>query len=198
MNKDAAGTGLHRRDTILRIVREERIRSQEELQQSLRRRRIRVTQPTLSRDLKDLAIAKSPTGYVATDPGGTAALEPLAAEEALTARRTEALDRALREFALSVDRSGTLVVVKTPPAAANPVARAIDDARLPGSAGTIAGDDTIFLAARSSRDAALLFSRLLRPIQPGAARTPSTAPRRHAPCPPESPSSAPPATREAS
>jgi len=180
MNKDAAGAGLHRRDTILRIVREERIRSQEELQQSLRRRGIRVTQPTLSRDLKDLAIAKSPTGYVATDPGGAAAFDPLAAEESLAARRIETLDRVLREFALSVDRSGTLVVVKTPPAAANPVARAIDHARLAGSVGTIAGDDTIFLAARSASDAARLTARLLRPIHPAGGRT-TSATRRTAP-----------------
>lgn len=180
MNKDASGAGLRRRDTILRIVAEERVRSQEELQQRLRRQGIRVTQPTLSRDLKDLAIAKSPAGYVTTASAGAAPIL-FAAEPADGTRRADALDRTLREFALSVDRSGTLVVIKTPPAAANPVARAIDDARLPGSAGTIAGDDTIFLAARSARDAARLAARLLGPIQPGASRKSSPSPRRNAP-----------------
>jgi len=179
MNKDASGAGLRRRDTILRIVAEERVRSQEELQQRLRRQGIRVTQPTLSRDLKDLAIAKSPSGYVTTLLSGDAPAGA-AGEPSADARRADALDRTLREFVLSVDRSGTLVVIKTPPAAANPVARAIDDARLPGSAGTIAGDDTIFLAARSARDAARLLARLLRPIQTGGARTTHPASRRHA------------------
>ena len=170
MNKDATGSGLHRRDEILRIVSEARIRSQEELQQQLRRRGFRVTQPTLSRDLKDLAIAKSASGYVATAPGGAPPTSP--ADEAVAgSRRAETLDRVLREFVVSVERSGTLVVVKTPPAAANPVARAIDDARLPGSAGTIAGDDTIFLAARSPALADRLVARLLGPIRPDGGRT---------------------------
>ena len=169
MNKHAIATGPHRRDEILRIVGEERVRSQEDLQQALRRRGIRVTQPTLSRDLKDLAISKSPAGYVATAPTGeTPAVPP--GEATLAGGRADALDRVLREFALSVEHSGTLVVVKTPPAAANPVARAIDDARLPGTAGTIAGDDTIFLAARSASHAARLTARLLRAIHPGGAR----------------------------
>jgi len=170
---------MRRRETILRIVAGERVRSQEDLLQRLRREGIRVTQPTLSRDLKDLAIAKAPSGYVAPAAEGAPALPSPAGEGALEARRAEALDRTLREFALSVDRSGTLVVVKTPPAAANPVARAIDDARLPGSAGTIAGDDTIFLAARSAQDAARLTARLKRPIQPAGARK-SPASRRRA------------------
>lgn len=181
MNKDASGSGLRRRDTILRIVTEERVRSQEDLQKRLRTRGIRVTQPTLSRDLKDLAIAKSPAGYVTTAPSRVAPVLPPGEPSAEAGRAQGALDRTLREFVLSVDRSGTLVVIKTPPAAANPVARAIDDARLPGSAGTIAGDDTIFVAARSSHDAARLFERLQRPILPAGARRPSPAPRRNAP-----------------
>lgn len=180
MNKDASGAGLHRRHTILRIVSEGRVRSQEELQERLRRQGIRVTQPTLSRDLKDLAIAKSPTGYVTTASEGVPAAPP-AGEASAEVKRAETLDRTLREFALSVDRSGTLVVIKTPPASANPVARAIDDARLPGSAGTIAGDDTIFLAARSASHAARLAARLLRPIHPGGPRRTASASRRIAP-----------------
>src|SRR5262249_33454413 len=152
---------------------------QEELQKRLRSRGIRVTQPTLSRDLKDLAIAKSPGGYVTTAPGAPPVLPP-SGPAVESSRALGALDRTLREFVLSVDRSGTLVVIKPPPAAATPVARAIDDARLDGSAGTIAGDDTIFLAARSSHDAARLFERLLRPIQPVVGRRPSHAPRRNA------------------
>src|SRR3989442_15486396 len=65
VNKPAAsGATLHRRDAIIRIVREGTVKSQEDLQRLLRGRGFTVTQPTLSRDLKDLAIAKMPSGYV--------------------------------------------------------------------------------------------------------------------------------------
>src|SRR5438093_1269118 len=147
MNRLAAsGATLHRRDEILKLVREGSVRSQEELQRLLRGRGFAVTQPTLSRDLKDLAIAKTSSGYVAAwDEARTGS--PASDTASQRAAIEEKLDRALREFVLSVERAGTLIVLKTPPAAAHPVARAIDDARLAGLAGTIAGDDTIFLAA---------------------------------------------------
>src|SRR5437773_864220 len=170
MNKPAAsGAALHRRDAIVRIVREESVKSQEDLQRLLRSRGFAVTQPTLSRDLKDLAIAKTPSGYVVPwegpQPGPSPAAEPATQRAAIE----EKLDRVLREFVLSVERAGTLIVLKTPPAAAHPVARAIDHARLAGLAGTIAGDDTIFLAASSGRAASRLAERLLRPIHPSQA-----------------------------
>ena len=61
--------------------------------------------------------------------------------------------------------AGNLVVVKTPPAAAHPVARALDEAALEGAVGTIAGDDTIFLAATTVAAA----QRLARRLEPGLA-----------------------------
>jgi transcriptional regulator of arginine metabolism len=154
MNTHAAGSALRRRDEILRVLRDGAIHSQEELQQRLARRGFEVAQPTLSRDLKDLGLAKTSSGYVL--PGEESAV-PDADREA---RLKEKLERALREWLLDVVTAGTLVVVKTPPAAAHPVARAIDEAGLEGMAGSIAGDDTIFLATPSAAAAAKL-ARLL-------------------------------------
>jgi transcriptional regulator of arginine metabolism len=111
-----------------------------------------VAQPTLSRDLRELGLAKTPRGY----------LVPPAADRqfAPSAMREEKLRRALRGFALSVAPAGSLVVVKTPPASAHPVARALDEAELAGVVGTIAGDDTVFVATPGERAARALARRL--------------------------------------
>ncbi|MFI5197816.1 MAG: arginine repressor [Thermoanaerobaculia bacterium] len=157
-------TTLKRRDEILRVIRDGAVHSQEELQHRLLRRGIAVAQPTLSRDLKDLGLAKSAAGYVV--PGA----EALAADGELKARREERLERALREWALDVATAGTLVVLKTPPAAAHHVARALDEAALDGVVGTIAGDDTIFLAAGTGPIAQRLARRLASGLLPGRSR----------------------------
>ena len=76
------------------------------------------------------------------------------------ALREEKLRRALRNSALSVRPAGSLVVVKTPPATAHPVARALDEAELASVVGTIAGDDTVFVATPSDGAARALARRL--------------------------------------
>jgi transcriptional regulator of arginine metabolism len=157
-------TALRRRDEILKVIRDGGVRSQEELQHRLARRGIDVAQPTLSRDLKDLGLAKTAAGYVV--PGAEAG----AGDGDLRARREERLERALREWVLGVETAGSLVVLKTPPAAANPVARAVDEAALEGVVGTIAGDDTIFLAATSAAAAARLARRLESELGPSRLR----------------------------
>ena len=158
MNIHASGSALRRRDEILRVIRDGAVHSQEELQQRLARRGIDVAQPTLSRDIKDLGLAKSPSGYVL--PGENGAVP----DAARGARAMEKLDRALREWLLEVTAAGSLVVIKTPPAAAHPVARAVDEAGLEGMAGSIAGDDTIFLATPSPAAAAKLARFLEGPL----------------------------------
>jgi transcriptional regulator of arginine metabolism len=154
VNSHASGSARRRRDEILRAVRDGAVHSQEELQQRLARRGIDVAQPTLSRDLKDLGLAKTASGYVV--PGEAGAVP----DPERDARAREKLERALREWLLDVATAGTLVVLKTPPAAAHHVARAIDEAELEGMAGSIAGDDTIFLATPSA-PAAVRLARLL-------------------------------------
>jgi transcriptional regulator of arginine metabolism len=151
-----AGKGGRRRRAILAVVGEGGVRSQEDLQRRLRRRGIVVAQPTLSRDLKALGLAKTPTGYVA------ASAPTFVPAEA----RQSTLDRAVGEFVLSVRAAASLVVVRTPPAGAHPLARALDEADLPNVIGTIAGDDTVFVATPGPSAALRLERRLRAPLAP--------------------------------
>jgi transcriptional regulator of arginine metabolism len=146
---------LQRRDAILRIIREDEVHSQEQLLGLLGRRGFVVTQPTLSRDLRELGLVKTPGGYVAPEDIAPANVAQFAPSE----RREERLEQLVREFVVSVERGGTMVVIKTPPADAQPVARALDEAGLPGILGTVAGDDTIFIAVRTVKIASALVRR---------------------------------------
>lgn len=156
MNQYPERTGTRRHEAILEIIRSRPVRSQGELRQFLRQLGFVVAQPTLSRDMRHLGLAKTPRGYVAP--------ESAVARFAPVATRTARLDRTLQSFALSVQPAGTLVVVKTPAAAAHPVARALDEASLADVVGTIAGDDTVFIATRSERAARVLAHRLTKPL----------------------------------
>ncbi len=130
------------------------MRSQEELQRLLASRGFSATQPTLSRDVRELGLVKTPKGYAL----------PGAPDQASDAeRRLERLERVLADSLLSVRTAGTLVVLRTPPAGAHPLARALDEAMLPGAAGTIAGDDTVFVAAVDASAARALATRLSPP-----------------------------------
>ncbi len=157
------GSALRRRSEIQRLVHEQRVRSQQELRALLRARGVAATQPTLSRDIRELGLVKGPNGYFA--PAEAAPPAPLPAAgppraASVSARRGEKLARLVGGFVLSVERAGTLVIVRTPPADAQPVARAVDEAAPDEVAGTIAGDDTIFLATKSPTDADRLTERL--------------------------------------
>jgi len=160
MNIHAHGEILRRRDEILRIIREQSVHSQDALLAALRKHGFKVTQPTLSRDLHELGVAKSPNGYVA--PGDLAAVTPIAS---FTPRelREERFEQLVRDSVLFAEAAGNLVVIKTPAAAAQPVASAIDAAPLDDVLGTIGGDDTIFVALRTP-GAAASFARHLQQI----------------------------------
>ena len=156
MNEHTDRRGVRRHETILALVRSGAVRSQGQLQRLLRRRGLAVAQPTLSRDLRELGLARTPTGYAAAaEPGAWA--KP--------ASRADALDRVLAQMVLAVQAAGALVIVKTPPAGAHPVARAIDEAALDGVAGTIAGDDTIFVATPDAASARRVERRLRLPLR---------------------------------
>lgn len=161
MNTRSSGQALRRRAEIQRLVQGQIVRSQENLQRLLRRRGFAVAQPTLSRDLRDLGLARTPTGY--TPAPGPAAFAP-------AERRAAALDRALAQGALAVHAAHALVVVRTPPAGAHLVARAIDEAAMPDAVGTIAGDDTVFVATPDPGAARRLERRLRRALATSPAR----------------------------
>lgn len=111
---------------------------------------IRATQATLSRDLRELGVVKGPAGYRIAPPAEAPVLPNL---------RT--LERALKGYMISARAAGAMVVVRTGPGHANPLAVELDRAKLPECIGTVAGDDTIFAAAPSPRGAGRLQSRLL-------------------------------------
>ena len=120
--------------------------SQEELQRALAARGIHAAQPTISRDLAALGIGRM------ASPGG-ARYQLQAGDDALPIEP-------IRGLVGSVGTNGVLVIVRTKAGAASTVARALDDAHLDEILGTIAGDDTIFVAPRRTRAAAALARRL--------------------------------------
>lgn len=126
-----------RHGQILRLVTSKRIANQEELRRRLWTHRLRVTQATLSRDLQELKLVKTPEGYRPALPEETAPIPPLA--------------RALGEFLLDIRPAENLLVLKTPPSGAQPLAAAVDGAKFPEIAGTIAGDDTVLIITPTRR-----------------------------------------------
>jgi transcriptional regulator of arginine metabolism len=167
MNLYAAGDVMRRREEILRIVRETAVHSQDELLAALRTHGFTVTQPTLSRDLRELGLVKTPNGYVSTD-----SIAPVAtfAPRATVEHRFEQF---VRDSVLSAEAAMNLVVVKTAVAAAQPLASAIDATDIDDAIGTIGGDDTIFVAFRTPTAAAAFARRVqdIAGITPARRRT---------------------------
>jgi transcriptional regulator of arginine metabolism len=143
MNLYSGGDAMRRREEILRIVRGKAVHSQDELLAALAKHGFKVTQPTLSRDLRELGLVKTPNGYVST--------ETIAPVATFTPRATveHRFEQLVRDSVISAEAAMNLVVIKTPVAAAQPLASAIDATDLHGAAGTIGGDDTIFVAFRT-------------------------------------------------
>ncbi|HEX7152668.1 MAG TPA: arginine repressor [Thermoanaerobaculia bacterium] len=148
-----AGDAARRREEILNIVRGTTVHSQDELMAALKKRGYQVTQPTLSRDLRELGLAKTPNGYVV--PGEVASAPMMFVPHDI---RTSRLETLLRDTVVFCEAAANLVVLKTPAAAAQPLASAIDSTSIEGMLGTVGGDDTIFVAFRTPT-AASAFAR---------------------------------------
>ena len=132
-------------------LRAHRVGSQEEVVARLSLAGCAATQATVSRDLEELGAVKvrreGLIRYVMpdqVDPGHAAAK----------------LDRLLAEWVDAIIPAGNLIVIRTPPGSANLVANAIDSAQVDDIAGTIAGDDTIFVALAEGVDAYAAAERL--------------------------------------
>ena len=140
---------MQRQRRIVQLLRREPISSQEELADLLARHGERVTQATLSRDLEEL-------GAVKVRENGRVVYrlpeEPPPGDEWL--------QHMLQEFALEVESSANLVVVKTPPGGASAVARALDNASIKDVIGTVAGDDTILVVCREGVKGTTVARRL--------------------------------------
>jgi len=128
-----SATKTFRHGQILRLIAAGGVGNQEDLRRRLAQQKLRVTQATLSRDLQQLKLTKTVEGYKLT----TALAEDAATVPPLT--------RALREFLLDIRPAENLLVLKTPPSGAQPLAAAVDGARFTEIAGTIAGDDTVLI-----------------------------------------------------
>jgi transcriptional regulator of arginine metabolism len=129
-----------RHAAILRVVREQRIESQDELREALAQEGFVVTQATLSRDIRELGLAKL------ADPGGGAYY----AHPHRGAVRPE-LAQVLPALLVSVDGVGPFLVLKTASGSAGAVTEALDRAGWSEIVGTIAGDDTVLVITRSQR-----------------------------------------------
>ncbi|HEY3086790.1 MAG TPA: arginine repressor [Jatrophihabitantaceae bacterium] len=146
---------------IVTILNSRQVRSQAELAAALNDDGLEVTQATLSRDLEELGAVKlrTPDGglprYVVPEDGA-----PLAARAAKDAP-PHRLARLIDELLVSAQASANLVVLRTPPGAAQFLASAVDRAGLPDVLGTIAGDDTILVIAREPDGGTALAHHLL-------------------------------------
>ena len=142
---------FERQGTILRLVGERQLSTQSDVVDALRDEGLDAVQATVSRDIAQLGLVK-----VRGDDGRLVYAHPGASD----LDRLSELAAALRRWVVALEPTDNLVVLRTPPGFANALARAVDDAALPEIAGCIAGDDTIFLAAREGFAAAELAEQL--------------------------------------
>jgi len=136
-------TKPRRQRLILELIEKTGVPNQERLAELLRERGVAVTQATLSRDLHELGVVKGGEGYsLPSQVNGHAA----------------SLERALKEFLIRGDSGGNLAVLHTGPGGAPLLALEIDKASMKPVLGTVAGDDTVFVATRSAKDAGKILS----------------------------------------
>src|SRR5437764_11626707 len=135
----------YRQSLVLELVDREPITSQEQLRERLDGRGIHVTQATLSRDIRDLGLVKR--------AGDGAYGRPGAAETATPGEPESVLRRAVAEFLRRFESVQQLVVLRTDPGQAQPLAVALDRVRMADVVGTIGGDDTILVICRGEREA---------------------------------------------
>jgi transcriptional regulator of arginine metabolism len=137
-----------RHKAILDVIRGGQITSQEHLMLGLQSRHIQVSQSTLSRDIQELRLAKAGGVYavVESEPAGKPS--------------DESFRRIIREFLVDVDVAKNIVVVKTGSGHASTVSQALDEAGWPEAIGTIAGENTVFIAVRSEKDGKKLEHRI--------------------------------------
>ena len=168
MSLDATGssaptTKAARHARIRKLLLAEAIGSQTDLARALARDGVGATQATLSRDLIELRAQKVRTSagisvYAVPGEGGDRSLQLSEHAESLSSR----LARLCEELLVSAEPSGNLIVLRTPPGAAQYLASAIDHSVLPGVLGTIAGDDTVLVIAREGEgESAAVAARLL-------------------------------------
>jgi transcriptional regulator of arginine metabolism len=139
-------TKLARQQLIVELAHEGPLPNQQELVKVLSRRGFPVTQATLSRDINELRLVRTPEGY--TLPNGDGG-EP-----------APAVSRVVREFVREVRRAQNLLVIKTVSGAAQPVGLGVDSEGWDEVVGTVAGDDTVLIITPDNKSAKKLQTRL--------------------------------------
>jgi transcriptional regulator of arginine metabolism len=148
---------VRRQKAIADLIRAEPLGSQEEVTARLGAIGFSVTQATVSRDLDQI-------GAVKVKRGGALAYalpDQLGGNDWAAAR----LQRILAEWVISIEAAGNLLILKTPPGSAHLVGLALDQAKLEEVAGTISGDDTLFVALRDGVVAGLMANRFRKLAQ---------------------------------
>lgn len=140
-----------RQDEIISLISAGDIETQEELASELRKLGYKVTQATISRDIRELHLIK-----VASKGGGFKYAKPEKHEIAVSER----LARILTDSMVRVDFSGNIIVVNTISGSANVAAEALDNLGWPEILGTIAGDNTIFIVVKNDADTAEISERI--------------------------------------
>lgn len=123
--------------------------SQDELRRQLIHLGLRVTQATLSRDLRELHLVKTTEGY-----------QPLASAAVRESPVVSRLARAVNSFLLDIRPAQNMLILKTPPGGAQPLAAAVDSERWKEVAGTLAGDDTVLIITPSMKARASVQKRI--------------------------------------
>ena len=141
-----------RHSKILELIDKYDISTQEELLEKLLECGVEVTQATVSRDIKELKLAKVP------DSNGRYKYAVKSYDEDI--KLSAKFKTILEETVLRIDVSTSIVVIKTFPGMAQAAASAIDNMNWQEIVGTIAGDDTIFVALRTTDDALLLCDKI--------------------------------------
>jgi transcriptional regulator of arginine metabolism len=149
-----------RHAAILRLVRERPLSTQGDVVAALHESGYDVVQTTVSRDIHELGLVK-----VRDESGRLVYAPPEAGERT----RVGAVGEAVARWALSVEPSGSLVVLTTPSGYASPLAQAIDLARHPHIAGSLAGENTVLLVAREPATGAELAAEIQAQMLKGAA-----------------------------
>ena len=133
-------TKVYRQGQIMKAIRRHRILTQDELAKSLKAQGIEATQVTLSRDIRDLGLVKTPEGYQLLHP------------PSMPGKGGLLLDARVAQ---------NLVVLKTPASYAGSMARTIDEQGWPDVVGTVAGDDTVLVVAPDRRGAERVRKKVL-------------------------------------
>lgn len=141
-----------RQNAILEIIAEKDIETQNQLMQELAARGVKSTQATLSRDIKDMHLVKE------LGPSGN--YRYVVAAKAETTDLDMRLKKILRESLVSYDVAQNLLVIRTLPGLASAACSAFDSMEIENLVGTLAGDDTAFLAMRDKESAVKLYHEI--------------------------------------